>query len=172
VEAEYAPSSCQQNFDIPPVNARADIPSDWRFVLCCAAGIRYSGASERAFFARHCPIPKAEVYQTLACVYHELLPAVVEAKIHRLKAALEHVHDIGFKRRELSCQSGNVRSLFRSLKRFPNCAVGMSSMGPLVFAIIRSNDVDALRAVRLEARKAKARVLGVFSGRNESFEFA
>lgn len=171
-DSEYAPSSCRRCFNIPPLNARADIPTDWRFLLCCPPGKRYSGNMERAFFNRNSPISRAEVHDTIADVYHGLLPAVLERDLLKLKDAMQHIHGCGFKRRELNNQSVSAQSLFQSLSRISNCAVGMSSMGPLLFAIVQADDVRALHDVQRKAQQAGAEVLAVSPGRNVGFEVA
>jgi len=171
-DLNYMPSSCRQRFNIPPLQLRMDIPTEWRFLLCCPRGNHYSGNTESAFFKRTCPIPRAEVYRTIAAVYHGLVPAVLERDLSKLKKALQDIHAFGFKRRELNNQSMHVRSLFRSLSQIPSCAVGMSSMGPLLFAIVHADDAQAIQNVQRTTELDGSEILAVSQGRNQGFEAA
>ena len=52
-----------------------------------------------------------------------------------LKEALVEVHQIGFKKRELEAQGHDIGEILAVLNRDTQLAAGMSSMGPLVYAI-------------------------------------
>jgi hypothetical protein len=86
-----------------------------------------------------------------------------------LKTSMRRLRTIGFKRAEIENQSEAVRKFLKDLDatRF---AVGMSSLGPLVYAI--SSDLDEAAAATFQriCKEHAAKFLGCYQGRNEGFE--
>jgi beta-ribofuranosylaminobenzene 5'-phosphate synthase len=169
-ESGFVPSSYREDFQIPPLAVRTSIPKGWRFALFLPPGHRYSGAQELSFFRSNTPLTKSEVKETIALVYHGIIPAVVQGDIGALKLALRATHRYGFKRRELQGQTDSVRRLFRDLDRVPECAIGMSSMGPVVYAVMRGHSAELLAEIESRARRYDARLLAVCAGRNRGHE--
>lgn len=146
----------------PPVLFRRPVRGDWRFHLVLPSGVRRSGRSEKAFFKANTPIRTRSVLDTLAVVYHGLLPAIVEDDLSSIREALASLQRTGFKQRELRAQPTAVRRCIRALHG-AGFAAGMSSMGPLTFAISERGRTDEVRRI---AEDQRARYLGEFSGRN------
>lgn len=169
---DFLPSSAQrQDFSIPPVLIRLEIPLDWRFHLFIPqAGKRLFGSDEVAFFKANTPIPANEAFESIALVYHSLVPAVMQADLQLLKKAITGISNIGFKLREIRGQSKEVRELIESLAAYPACAVGMSSLGPLVYAIASSSDSRFDAYVQGVMTQTNSTYLGTFRGRNQGFE--
>lgn len=166
----YAPSSRRSHFDAPPIICRYRIPEDWRFHLVLAGGRRLSSQSEVIFFQQNTPVPAGEVLKSIATLYHGVAPAVCEDNLNLLKASLQELHSTGFKAREVRNQSNNVRRLMAELDNMPELAIGMSSLGPLVYAIGMADNHKGATLVRQIAAKYDAELLGVFRGRNQGYE--
>jgi beta-ribofuranosylaminobenzene 5'-phosphate synthase len=132
----FLPSSAQQTTVLPTLNRAAQAPEGWIVTLVLPPGIRRSGIPESNFFQQATPIPKLEVIQQIAIVYHELLPAVLEDNLETFGAALDRFAMLGFKAREIQAQEPTVMEVMTMLRGIAPC-VGMSSMGPLVFALSR-----------------------------------
>lgn len=169
-ESSFVPSSYRENFQIPPLTVRVSIPKNWRFALFLPPGHHYSGARELSFFRSNTPLTKSEVKETMALLHHGIVPAVIQGDIGALKLALRATHRYGFKRRELQGQTDSVRRLFRDLDRIPGCAIGMSSMGPVVYAIMSGQSAEVLAEIESRACRYDARLLAVCAGRNRGHE--
>ena len=166
----FAPSAFQRGFEIPPLLSRITVPAGWRFALILPKGRRYSGAREMKFFRENTPVPKFEVKETMAILHHGIAPAVLEDDISTLRIALREMHRCGFKRRELRGQAPPVRRLFDKLEKIPDCAVGLSSMGPLLYVVMKEPTEEVLDGLAAIVQKEGASLLGVCAGRNRGYE--
>ena len=166
----FAPSSANSPRNVPPVICQAKIPSRWRFYLILPKGKRIAGKAELEFFRENTPIPKEEVLAALATVYHGVAPAVLTNNLPLLKTSLSKLHKVGFKKRELERQSEEVKGVVRAFDDVPKCAVGLSSMGPLVYIIADQKNRTVVSTVGKTCEEYKANLLGVFRGRNRGFQ--
>ena len=133
---EFVPSSASKPGDLPPILVRLPFPEHWRVHLFVpSSGTRYSGDSELQFFRENTPIPASEVFHVMAAVYHGIAPAIAEADHSLLKQAILEVHQMGFKRREVHAQGPAIGQILETLNGEGHVVAGMSSMGPLVYAI-------------------------------------
>jgi beta-ribofuranosylaminobenzene 5'-phosphate synthase len=162
----FLPSRFRRPLEIPPSTCRIGIPASWRFHLLLAPGKLMQGIEERRFFEENTPISRGEVFQTIALAFHGLVPAVRTGDLRLLREILDSIHRIGFKRRELSGQTVAVRNILQSLHGRGDCAVGLSSMGPLVYAVSNDDNWKLSEFVESLSRSAGARMLGTFSGRD------
>jgi len=126
--------------DPPPAIVTMAAPEEWRVHVFMPEGRVVAGEAERDFFLRNTPIPRQEVLEVLALVYHGVVPAFVSASLPALKLALSRIQGIGFKRREVEYQGAPVAELLESLNGLPDVAAGMSSLGPMVYAIGACSD--------------------------------
>ena len=166
--ADFRPSSAAGVGALPPLLVRCDFPAAWRVHLFMPRGTRYCGNAEEAFFAANTPVDSREVYEVLAAVYHGVAPAVAEADLHALRTALGELHTVGFKRREVERQSDSVRGLLGRLSRDRGVAAGMSSLGPLVYAIRETDDAEISYMSALGGPEVE--YLGCAGGRNGGYE--
>jgi beta-ribofuranosylaminobenzene 5'-phosphate synthase len=166
-DAGFSPSSQQTPEDVPHVISRVEIPKGWEFHLLLAPGKRFSGNSEQEFFTKNTPIPRQEVLESIALLYHGVVPAVATTDLDLLKRSLIEMHRLGFKRREIDGQSENVRDVVNSFVSIQDCAVGLSSMGPVVYAISNRSIRDEIRRL---SKKCKFTLLATCKGRNKGFE--
>lgn len=170
--SRFAPSSRRSEFVIPPVTCRLGIPGDWRFHMILLAGRRLTSRTEMNFFRQNTPIPDAEVLSSMAAVYHGVIPAVLSGDLKLLKEALRDVRSTGFKARELLNQADPVKDFIRDADDRTGLALGMSSLGPLIFAIGTEKDEKDSAIVKELILRYRGVMLGVFRGRNHGYEAA
>lgn len=141
------PSGAGQPMEVPPLMLRLAFPEIWRIVLILPDEPPMSGEDEVRFFAQNAPVPAEEALSTLAALYHGVLPAVKSADYQSLASALREIHTVGFKERELRrcrVQTGQcVRALLDN-----GIAAGLSSVGPLIYAIVGADDHARMSCVR------------------------
>jgi beta-ribofuranosylaminobenzene 5'-phosphate synthase len=161
---DFEPSSNRTPAAVPPVIFRSRSPEGWVVSLLLPDGRALSGDAERIFFRKNTPVPTDEVLQTLAIAYHGVAPAVAENDLPGLKAACAGLRRVGFKRREIDHQPATVRQCIESLDA-DGAAAGMSSLGPLVFAIDEYKPhISAERAKLADA--VGAQFIGTFAAAN------
>lgn len=163
----WAPSGASDSYHVPKIISRLPIPADWKFTLLLPEGTRYAGGSEVDFFRRHTPTARSAALTTLAVTYHGVAAAVALRDLDLLSRSLCHLHATGFKRAEVFGQPQPVRRTLHALQRVPHCAAGMSSMGPLLYAV--TVGTAAREAVSDIAREQRIRVLGTFRGNNTRY---
>src|SRR5690606_33958207 len=69
------PSGAALAKSTPTLMMRQPFPSPWRVGLCLPRAERSHGMDERRFFEAHTPIPRNEALETMALLYHGVLPA-------------------------------------------------------------------------------------------------
>ena len=169
-DGRYEPSSARTPEGVPPTLVRLGFPDAWRIHLFLPKGYRFSGERERLFFEQNTPIAVREVHEVLAAVYHGIVPAIAEADLDLLRLALCEVHRTGFKRRELHGQGQEVRELVKELQSGLKLAAGMSSLGPLVYAISPAERRLDGKGLVSGGMFRETEYLGCFCGRNEPYE--
>lgn len=167
----WSPSSARSGRGpIPPVLARLDIPSEWRFTLILPESrARTSGVQEAEFFRKNTPITAAGALGALSLAYHGILPAVRERDLGLLREVAAQLHRTGFKKLEVERHGKVVVDLISGLLAEGIAAPFMSSMGPLVCAVTDADSRSVASARRL-GEKCGARILGTFSGHNRGYE--
>ena len=172
--AEYkkglVPSSAKIPAKTPPATIRLRIPANWVFHLLLPPGKRFAGQSEIAFFRTATPIPGPEALEAIAATYHGVVPSVLYGDLSALKRNLRTLRQTGFKRREIDGQPKCVTELVEEIDRKTPCAVTMSSMGPLVFAVAQQNDSRTETALRDISSQTGTEFLGSFGARNSGYE--
>jgi beta-ribofuranosylaminobenzene 5'-phosphate synthase len=163
------PSSATRPREVPPVVVRRPVPQRWRIVLMLASRPGAAGAAEVSFFANNTPIPAREVERAISLTYHGLIPSLLSADLSTFGRALCELQGVGFKQREVLAQAPEVQYLLADLWRLEGVAAGLSSMGPLVFAIHDADDHRAHDEVSRLALEAGVRRLGSFAGRNAGY---
>lgn len=163
----FLPSGAVEPDRPPPALSLGAGPPDWRIGLFLPPGRPTSGDGEVSLFQSVMPIDDDQILKTLAAVYHGVVPAVLTADVALLKEAMQLVRAHGFKRLEVASQGEVVAGLLQRLDAVPDAAVGMSSVGPLVWVIGEATAVDAAR--RLVVDKDVA-FLGAFRIRSTGYE--
>lgn len=152
----FSPSRARTVANIPPVCVRHPFPEDWKIHILLPNGHVSHGAAETEFFRRAAPIPDGEALQVLAAVYHGILPAVVTGDLQLFSEALDVINETGFKRREIDRQSDDLQIILDKVRRLPDVACGMSSMGPAIFVVKKGDN-----------QQAKARIEEIVHGRTK-----
>jgi beta-ribofuranosylaminobenzene 5'-phosphate synthase len=160
---EYLPSSRQRTTTVGTRLLAVPMPSRWRVSLAlydAAAGL--SDDAEAAFFHDNTPTDPADTVWALADLYHGMVPAVVEQNLDGFARALHRFQARGFKRAEVAAQPAQVRTLLDTVAGRTTAACGLSSTGPLVFAIHRDDQRPFLGVAT-----SGFRILGPFAFHNE-----
>ena len=136
----FAPSRYRAPRRVPPIITRLTLPPHWKVSLLVPRAEPISGADELAFFGHELPLHPHESLQALGYAYHGVAPAVIEGDLPALGRAIRKLHSVGFKARELARQSDEVQALLKRLQANEALAAGMSSFGPLIYAITDMHD--------------------------------
>jgi beta-ribofuranosylaminobenzene 5'-phosphate synthase len=141
----FLPSSASKA-KAPPVIARHDFPP-WKIVVVVPELSGFSGLREVNLFQKYCPMPIEDVREVAHLILMKLLPAVVECDLDSFGSALWRIQHLGFKRVEVN-QYGNL--VWDAMKKIKEVApaVGMSSTGPAIFAIMDSDTRYVVRRAR------------------------
>ena len=161
------PSSCGAGAAPPVLMMRQCFPSAWRVALCLPEAELSHGADERRFFETQAPIPRLEALETMALLYHGVLPAFRLDDLRLLAESLSGLGQVGFKRREIDRCGDVVSSLLGELHA-KGYAAGMSSMGPLVYVVIAGDNPAAAAAVEAIGTAHGAAWLGIHAGQNRA----
>jgi beta-ribofuranosylaminobenzene 5'-phosphate synthase len=163
------PSSASLPRHPPPILVSLATPSEWEFQLFLPDGHRYSGGAEVKFFETHTPVDKDETYKAIALAYHGVAAAFAAKDLPLLRMSLAAIHQLAFSRVMLAHQTLQVSATIEKLMQLKSVAVGMSSMGPLVYAIAERGQFAA-RDVEKICQATGASYLGAFAGRNYGHE--
>ena len=163
---QFAPSSGRRPSEIPPVAVRLQFPPAWAIHLFLPNGPRVEGDGEVRFFIENTPVPDSEVLENVAPVYHGLVPAVATANYALLQQSLSAIRRSGFKRREIANQP--LSDALISQLEVLNIACGMSSMGPLVYAVSAADGLNPELAASI-AQEHEAQYLGVTRASSSGF---
>jgi beta-ribofuranosylaminobenzene 5'-phosphate synthase len=99
-------------------------------------------AKEVNIFQQECPIPLNEVQELSHIILMKMMPAIIEKDIEAVGYCINHIQNIGFKKRELQLQSQAVRDVMTLMQDNGAYGAGMSSFGPAVYGIV-DNSEDA-----------------------------
>jgi beta-ribofuranosylaminobenzene 5'-phosphate synthase len=154
-----SPSSAGRPASPPPLLAHVDFPPDWLIGLVDPPSPPGpSGVREEAVFSRFGEQSPAEIATSIAVTYHGLLPAAIERDFDSFRAAI-HEHQVhGFKAAENSIQTAADISLANQLRAATPAAVGLSSLGPLIYVVIHRNEEDGVHAIETTAARWGATV--------------
>jgi len=162
--ADYLPS-LQPRGRPPSLRlGRWRMPQQWSVTLImCTNAPSVATHDEADFFAVATPTDSHETLEQLGCVYHGIIPAVIEEDIVSFADSLRRYQSVGFKAREIGAQPVVVRNTLSGLWT-AGFAAGLSSLGPALFVVTE-------RAVPLdEFLPPGAAVLGPFRFRNSGYE--
>lgn len=163
-----SPSSKEAATAIPPLIARVPFPHEWCVALILPDDSKSSGEDEIIFFDNNTPVPKLEALESMAILYHGVLPAFVLKDYEAMATALSGLHNIGFKNRELQRCNIRTRTLLEALHR-QRLAAGLSSMGPLLYVIFPRSDRSRLQLIEGVCSRVGARFLGVAEAWNDGY---
>jgi beta-ribofuranosylaminobenzene 5'-phosphate synthase len=148
-KTDFRPSAASRGVSPPPIIARYDFPKDWKILL--AMPDLPSGASgmlETDIFRAHCPVPVEEVRKVCHEILMRMLPGIVEQDLDMFGSSVNAIQELGFKKVELSLQPKQIPELIERLRSAGAAGAGMSSFGPVIYAI---GDTD-MREIEQTAR--------------------
>ncbi len=159
IKNDFLPSSASKASP-PPVIARYDFPKDWKIVLTIPHVERkVFGEGEVNIFQKYCPIPLEEVQELTHLLFMKMMPAVLEEDLDSFGESVNSIQDIGFKKIELELQNPFIKELIESLRNAGAAGVGMSSFGPMVYAVTDTNFKDILQAARDSMRDKTGEII-------------
>ncbi|MDY6966047.1 MAG: beta-ribofuranosylaminobenzene 5'-phosphate synthase [Halobacteriota archaeon] len=142
----FAPSSASA-IPPPPVLLRRDFP-DWGIVLAIPNLKGSYDAEEVDIFQRECPIRLNGVQAVSHLILMKMLPALFEEDIVEFGRSINEVQKTGFKEREIELQHPIIKTLMDAMIDCGAYGAGMSSFGPVVYAL-----TDSPRKIKEEAQK-------------------
>jgi beta-ribofuranosylaminobenzene 5'-phosphate synthase len=163
----HTPSRGAHPERVPLLVLRASLDCAWQFFLVLPKGRMYSDGAEIELFRTYAPIPRADSLSALALMYHGVLPAFLTNDLPLLRKSLQSFRQTGFKRREVESQTRATSHALEALDTINGCAVGMSSVGPLLFAITNLPLDEIEPAIRAVCIQTDAELLAICPARNE-----
>lgn len=125
---------------------RTDFPENWYFLLILLEGLEGAhDAHEVNIFQQYCPIQLEEVQKLSHLILMQTLPGLVTGDIQAFGESLYKIQSIGFKKIEVDIQVPQIRGLIDFLMKKGAYGAGMSSFGPVVYALVDNKE----RAFRL-----------------------
>jgi beta-ribofuranosylaminobenzene 5'-phosphate synthase len=164
-----SPSSVKLATSVPPLMARVPFPSEWCVALLLPDEPTMSGEVEAKFFSDNAPVTKSDALETMAILYHGVLPAFMLTDYEAIGLALQSLHRVGFKMRELQRCSTRAQSCLAALFQ-RGLAAGVSSVGPLLYVIVPRSDRERLDQVRSVSSDFSVPILSIASGWNAGHE--
>ncbi|ABE61670.1 sugar kinase-like protein [Nitrobacter hamburgensis X14] len=159
------PSGARAATSAPVLMLRLPFPASWRVGLCLPKGELSHGSEEQRFFEENAPIAPDDALETMASLYHGILPAFRLEDLKLLASSLASISYKGFKHLEIERCGENVIELLEDF-RTKGYAAGMSSMGPIVYVIFAASDTRAVAELRAVCAAHNARWLGCHGGLN------
>ncbi|MGB9926971.1 MAG: beta-ribofuranosylaminobenzene 5'-phosphate synthase [Methanosarcina sp.] len=139
-----------------PVLFREDFP-DWDMVVAIPNEKGMHDQDEINVFKQFCPLPIEEVREIAHVVLMQMMPAVVEEDIENFGAAVNHVQNVGFNKRESLIWPDFVKDI-ASFMRSQTYGAGVSSFGPVVYSFV-DNKAEG-RQLQAEVKKMLDKSVG------------
>ncbi|MBS1825869.1 MAG: hypothetical protein JST93_11155 [Acidobacteria bacterium] len=135
---EFRPSSSRQWRGVPTAIATLQFPSQWKILVVEPPGLQISGDTELGVFQGMNAVDETTIRKQVTAIYGGIVPGVLEQDFGAFSSAMKLYQSLGLKAHEVMSQSEVVRETIRMLSVHSPC-VGMSSLGPAVFAIFESD---------------------------------
>ncbi|MHA1264193.1 MAG: beta-ribofuranosylaminobenzene 5'-phosphate synthase [Candidatus Helarchaeota archaeon] len=117
------------------------VPSDWFFVITLPHLLQgASGSKEIDIFQQKCPIPIEDVQKISHLILMKILPAIKQKQIEQFGQGIYELQQIGFKKIEINLQDKLISNLINFYLEKGAVGSGMSSFGPVSFALIKGYD--------------------------------
>lgn len=127
-----------------------DFPSSWFVSLIgMESAIAMDPLKEKLFMSSNAPLERQCGLESIAALYHGILPAVISQDYFTFAQSLKHIHKVGWNSLEMSLQSSNTKSVLAELWN-QNFVAGLSSFGPTV-AVVHTLDYSyAVKKVAID----------------------
>ncbi len=137
----FSPSSATKNPHPAPMLARYDMP-DWDILIAVPYLDRAFGKIEIEFFNKTCPIKAESVERVARITLSQVLPAVAENDLRAFCKGINSIQKEEWKRCEIERYGSKIKDFMSYLRNKGALGVGMSSMGPCVYAF--GNDISSI----------------------------
>lgn len=145
----FKPSSAATGARPPLALPAIDLPS-WPLLLCIPRGIQTkTQAEEAAFFSRATPLPSASSFEAAYTALFEVYASALEADYPAFCRGIDHMQQTKWKAAERAEYGEKLDDVFAGLRNAGADCVGMSSLGPMLFAFV---EPSRLRIVEEGAR--------------------
>ena len=131
---EFVPSSATTNIIPAPILVRYVMP-DWDVLICVPNLQKTHGQKEVDFFKKVCPIPEDEVAKLARITLSQTLPSIAEGNLKVFCNSLNGIQTIGWKKHEVNLYGGKLLKLMQHIKYLGAWGIGMSSIGPGLYAV-------------------------------------
>ena len=128
------PSSASIGVPPPPMLAHYSMP-EWPILLVRPHSQGLHGAEEVAFFSSVCPVPGTDIECLARVTLSQILPAVAEGDLETFCDGVNRIQSSIWKSSEIALHGRKVQDLLEELRSRGARGVGMSSVGPVVYAI-------------------------------------
>ena len=134
--------------DVPPLISRIPAPNSWHVALLCPTEFgAMSGTEEEQFFKTRLPLQREDALVALSHVYHGIAPSLIAKDLRLFRRSLHSLQDVGLKRLEIERLAPQQRDVLRRIRKLPRVAAGLSSFGPLVFAVLEADDSQSRASI-------------------------
>ena len=139
-KTSITPSSISENDNQPFVIYRHLMPQ-WEFGVCISKHLKFLTEKEEvSFFSQVRSINQFEINEILYHAIYGIVASIEENDFATFKKAIKHIQSTQWKSLERSIYGKKIESIEQILYDNGADAVGMSSLGPLLF--FTSNNVD------------------------------
>ena len=149
----------------PPQLGRWPFPTEWSVFTALSQDERVAGGDEQRIWRENTPVDRSVALETISCIAHGIIPAIAIGHLDSLCDSLIQLHAMGFKQAELRARSPTVQNLLNALHH-QKFAAGLSSLGPLIYVIVKGDAKDIDAALRRTVSKFNVRLDGPFRGIN------
>jgi len=146
--SNFTPSSSSWKRGPAMKLATVKVPA-WPILLVLPKARTLSEEEEISFFRRTCPIPRHEVAKTIHLCVFGILPAVMTGDYARFCRMVRELKNTFWKKSEIRLYREQVIDIIRRAEEIGADAASMSSLGPLVYCLIKRRRINFVRR-RLE----------------------
>jgi beta-ribofuranosylaminobenzene 5'-phosphate synthase len=165
----FLPSSRRRPTDEPSVNARVELDENYVASLFYDPTTpRIDGQAEADIFTSCMPFSENECQSAIVAAYHGILPALLRKDMSALSRGLRDLNQTGLKAEEVKLQSDATQAWLQDGWSY-DLPVGLSSFGPIVFAIDRRG-TDEYEMAHVLAAEHHLTSLGTFHFNNHGAE--
>lgn len=148
----FLPSSMNENSTIPfPLFFKRILMPDWQIGLCIPNYINSkTEQEEKYFFEKTCPIKDSEVHKTLYHIIYGLAASTLENDFNTFNESIKAIQECAWKKSERALYGNELLEIESLLYQNGASAVGMSSLGPLLFFTSKNieNVINIMRSLR------------------------
>ncbi len=141
---EFIPSSAAKTVTLAPILARYAMP-DWNVLVALPKTVHMYGQKEIEFFQKICPVPRTDVEKSARITLSQILPAICEGDRYTFCKGINSLQDRVWKKNEITIYGSSVVDTIKKLHRLGAEGIGMSSIGPAVYAFGDNLEDIALR---------------------------